>query len=1383
MSKTKSRKDTTIEEMEELMSQPDADEGQFAAYLQRKLAQKQRPMNNDLLFGNVSFDFDFDVKLTKKQEPAVTSENNPNAVASGETNEPTAQPPAVQNNRPTPLPAATNSPNSSPNRIRSRNVPGSDKLRRRAIRRLSQSCGRQLIKEFEEINVTRSSSSPGTFKPTVSSTPCAGQQSKDIQEKEIEENLQMKKSQEPEAEKPAEKSLVQIDPKKCLTALDSRTVDMAAEASLLYRERLSSFQNNILQLDCTGQAPSSNGGGCTYTIEKGPAPGQLLLSPSRRSSSCTAAQKRLMPVVKVKRHREELLVPDTPPRTHTKEAVPEQEFVVPDTQFQDLGELVQNLSRNASGPIVVINTANSKSVVDLAHAQPVSMVASAPPALTPLHRASTEVHSASLQPAAASYNFSPAVVSASPAKPQESPKSSRKSTLVVNNLDAIMTDDDSDEQPSTVAMNLVAQRGDDRRQQRCLRNLNNRPPTPDPDKENFVHLLNLHQSIKAKKLKQKAKPATVPLNKAPCAPINGEQFAQELARMSNYEILDLRKRNSLGKASLINGHKKSSTMQQLDLERSIQLELIRRNLKINGDRLTSTTTAVDELPESTDICPPPGTSSDRYKNQSPEKVDKSEANAVLPQPPQLNFKSTTKYTEPSRSSRRQHSQMSQEWSDDCGVLPPLVPCNFDDSRKRLQRPRRSKRCYSRDLSDESSDENEAPPVPRNFQDSRKQTKHSLPTNRRSRRMSEKTKDDTSCIPPPAPSAFKNRRSSRSRLRSSQGSSDENEQPPVPSDFQDSRKLTKHSLPSNRMDRQISEKPEDDPSFIPPPAPNAFKDRRSSRSRLQRSQESKELTNYLMISKTMEMRRSSKRSTKRKLYTKGDSNAEVSDFESPKKQKRYSRSYIHSEVHNEGDSIAIVPPPPSSLRYSQSLRDLRQMNDIDSENAPIDNEISTIEIAPPPPESFGLIRVNASLREESNEDEIFPPQTESDGTVEHALPPPTEYNEPKLVENETVQSRAPVNGSRLPSPKGIIANASKTSQEPGLQCVSSSQDKSISRLDIVTDNEQPSTSLAAHKARELCAQKDKADPQVDDDTIFKKPQKPAPRVKSRGKTKELDKLMHSVIYRKTSLDDGSISSEGLRRSKRGQVPIKNTWCHTQDIMDMPFMGAKSLIQKPKNKSTSTLKSVGKKKSTAATKKIINPLSDRGPVCSSTPRNPDVIVEPFPDSAFLGQHSAISSRDPSSETDTHSHNKFGPVILEDQTTSNNGNNRFRNWLLGVSSVQPSETNDQGKAASLVEDMRFTELDGIDYAFYDTKETAALGYMRFKPHQVRNKKKVKACPLKFVVQIGEFAVQYGAIDGEEEESCILREGDMIEIDKGSRYSIQNILDAIGVLLVIRS
>lgn len=477
----------------------------------------------------------------------------------------------------------------------------------------------------------------------------------------------------------------------------------------------------------------------------------------------------------------------------------------------------------------------------------------------------------------------------------------------------------------------------------------------------------------------------------------------------------------------------------------------------------------------------------------------------------------------------------------------------------------------------------------------------------------------------------------------------------------------------------------------------------------------------MISQTMETRRKTLRdSTKRNLYTKGDSYAENSDSDSPEKRPRYSRS-LTVFTNREEDDIEIVPPPPASLRYSQSLRDLRQMNQIDFDNVasrenaiveppenngriwvkrefgqetndpvhpvilvePSDNdqprgsELSDEHVLPPPVEyteppdeaetvpthsrvrvlekTVSLSRASSTKKsipnqsvakasqetgrpssshheqtnkkkkgvpppteydvnmEESSDDEhprgselgaehvpppasdqinecpdepetesvqniladhektalesrsasakksihnqsaaktsppgppssshhgkknkkkkVVSPPTEYDVNMEEsseAAPsidsPPNECNEPKSAETETES----VNGSRSASAKKkTISNqrTSKVSQEPTLERVSSSRNKSTTQTQMATDYEEPSTSQAAREALQRSTQKEnkKTKPHVvaDDETVFKKPLAPAPRAKS--KSKEVEKLMHSVLYFPTSLDDGSSKS--------------------------------------------------------------------------------------------------------------------------------------------------------------------------------------------------------------------------------------------------------------------
>lgn len=151
---------------------------------------------------------------------------------------------------------------------------------------------------------------------------------------------------------------------------------------------------------------------------------------------------------------------------------------------------------------------------------------------------------------------------------------------VEENMDAIMTDDESDEHPSTVPLNLAPSGGNTTRQRR-LRSSNRARATIE-SQESSMRLLNLHKSVNAKK--SKPRKTAIPLNKAPSAPINGEQFARELTRMSNYEILDLRKRNSLNEIYPLNGHRNHRS-EKLILEEEIQRELLRRNLMDEAEGL------------------------------------------------------------------------------------------------------------------------------------------------------------------------------------------------------------------------------------------------------------------------------------------------------------------------------------------------------------------------------------------------------------------------------------------------------------------------------------------------------------------------------------------------------------------------------------------------------------------------------------------------------------------------------------------------------------------------------------------------------------------------------------------------------------------------------
>lgn len=309
--------------------------------------------------------------------------------------------------------------------------------------------------------------------------------------------------------------------------------DLVAEIAQLCEGRLNSFQESILQLNSTGRAPrnrsetrksqsrADTSRQRTYTIEKGPVPGQLLLSPSQPSELSTQQVS-----VKVKRLGSLTSDEHTPPRSSFNagvQAEPEPEMVgteacVPDT------------------------------------------------------------------PPRSSFN---AGVQSQPEPELVLPETQPNNTLPQSGEDlaAVMTEDESDDDQSTKALNLAPPGGNTTRRT----HLTARHAMLDKTKENSVQLLDLHRSVKkSKKLELfggKPRMTSVPLNKPPSVAINGEQFAEELARMSNYEILDLRKRNSLGKVYAVNGRTSQNKEQQKKLEKNIECELLRRNLRNDVEAL------------------------------------------------------------------------------------------------------------------------------------------------------------------------------------------------------------------------------------------------------------------------------------------------------------------------------------------------------------------------------------------------------------------------------------------------------------------------------------------------------------------------------------------------------------------------------------------------------------------------------------------------------------------------------------------------------------------------------------------------------------------------------------------------------------------------------
>ncbi|XP_011194072.2 uncharacterized protein LOC105219550 [Zeugodacus cucurbitae] len=121
----------------------------------------------------------------------------------------------------------------------------------------------------------------------------------------------------------------------------------------------------------------------------------------------------------------------------------------------------------------------------------------------------------------------------------------------------------------------------------------------------------------------------------------------------------------------------------------------------------------------------------------------------------------------------------------------------------------------------------------------------------------------------------------------------------------------------------------------------------------------------------------------------------------------------------------------------------------------------------------------------------------------------------------------------------------------------------------------------------------------------------------------------------------------------------------------------------------------------------------------------------------------------------------------------------WLKNVSHLHSATDRQQvfmDMRPSTAGKLCFTDLEGIDYAFYDTEDKCSLGYLRFKPLQCKPSKRAKKYHLHFVVLAGTFEFST------ERESGNFGVGDMIAINIGCRYSIKNMDNDIGILMVIK-
>ncbi|XP_017143643.1 uncharacterized protein LOC108156609 isoform X2 [Drosophila miranda] len=1297
MSKTK--KDETALELDDILSEPITNSQKLAAFLQRKAAEAQKPKNN-LAFGNFSFDLDFDVPVIRKPQSEAANETPASDVAHPPPNVASYENLPPQSGRNSPSPTSRRPPRRSGT---GGHVPGSDKLRRHAIRRRSQSCGRrQLLQDFEDAaNLTRSSSSPFPFVPEISSTP-------NCIDKILENQPQSRPLSQPQPQ-PAS------DPQP-INRLASNAA-FAAEIAEICDQRFALFENSMVQMDHKGDVPSPRPVSRplapserrrTYTIEKSPIPAQLLPSPS--SPNISLSKK---PVVRVRRF-DTILSPGTTNSLHQCERVsaPVEECYVPETQpqqSQQLAELVHNVSRNSSVVVIPLGGAFSPK----------------PDAVMPLAQTHSPVVSQAGAAAARTVTVG-TPESSSPTASAGTHKSLKSKTVsphrtlqIVEDLDAILTDDESDEQPSGCALNLAPTGGNTTRQSR-IRKRNNRKPSD--DQESSMKLLNLHRSNKSSKSKSKG--ATAPrLNKAPSAPINGEQFAKELERMSNYEILDLRKRNSLGRVYPLNGHRKHSAEQQEVLEQNIQWELFRRNL--------TTETETEALPSSVSV--------------QHEELDYREEATDIPPPAPLGFKDNSQ-RESRRPSKDRRERPSRPRRREAPMTAELI--NYMALSKTMEIRRKSSRIYcKRNLytkgDSEVEDVDSVSPE--------KQLRFSMtcleptPGGATSMQSHDVGEEEIPIVPPP-PRSLRYSQCLRDLRHSSKSDFDE-----VMATAQDLDDGDNPRSQSNGQKNILDE--------IAPPPPE-YNDNTE------------------------------------------EDGVDVQGKSSSDAHPRLSKSSVR---HGKKEQISPLPSEERAEFDDQSDR-ITNGNGRRSKRSPEKNEAE--EIHETVVSRMSKNKSRCLSRMANQEEDIVEPAgntMDDDATTDQR----SAYRE-VLPINTVVSSMSDV--------------TAVTDDQPST---------SRAALEVLTRRTNETEPKSEFEARAVVEE---------EAVVFKKPLARAPRAKSKA-DRELNNLRDSVIYNEVEVN---FNESSIRRSRRGQVPLKNTWCHTvSDPRQFAFVRNSIDINEQKS-SKPSLKKPSMSRVTKTSLLNIPPLCSSTPRLSQEPLDAvieDFEPEEPSECSSLGvaplrwedndtnavqttkkrEHKKKKSQAVEMATEPESvaaasmpppapvPKKRGrkkkkqapqlecdldPVAPIPPTPSPSVSDKHQaasmqlmNWLRGYSSNQPtlsmedSSGNQIGKSVSTFGELVFTNLDGIEYAFYDTKDKATVGYMRFQPSQKREKKRAKGFSLKFVVLFGQFGMDCSVPEVEEDDHCILNIGDMVEIEKGTRYSIKNLLDEVSVLMVIRN
>ncbi|EDV94821.1 GH17554 [Drosophila grimshawi] len=987
-----------------------------------------------------------------------------------------------------------------------------------------------------------------------------------------------------------------------------------------------------------------------------------------------------------------------------------------------------------------------------------------------------------------------ATTTATPASAVAASVSCGIQTSCQNGMQIVDSSESDDEAGvSGAPLNLAPSSGNITRRQHLLQ----RQPAKATTHEQLLDLHCTRTGDSDKGTASTQKLAQAVLNKPSRPAINGEQFAMELARMSNYEILDLRKRSSNGRLIPLNGQKTTTTEEQRKVVvQSIQRELQRRNLPDPDD----------ELPN------------------GDEAVSSSVPVAREPLPPEIS------------------------------MLP-------------------------------------SPP-------------------------------EISMLTPPAPA------SPPYRFRN-----------PM-------QRAAKNQLDTSRQKQRLGKRRD-------PPM-------------------TAELQNYLILSQTIEERikKHSGLGTKRSLYTKGNSDFEDNNLSPvPAKQHRFSIIQIAPAPPTDagcsmpiGD-IPIVSPPPASIRYSQCMRrsrkSIRHISPLDvaqesgasqeAEDEGVQQEQQQDrDVAGVVVEEVERELVNGEedeyvdeIKEKVMEQEVQERAEEElteDEVMREEVPEHLDCESEAVVDQDEVEAVVEQEEAVAVSESESVAEAEAIMENDRL-----STEMEELRMQIVTPpldveqtdlDDRPSTSKATREALQRSMQKQSRSRKQNtkqrtkqttkstenEEAVFKKPSAPAPRKKP-GLNKILKNLEITLVNETLPPEENEArnahdETSGVRRSRRGQVPLRNTWVHSisnpfkhtffeRSLSSFPVMKVKKLregatlswstsvtdeaplysstphiqdpvvaasgstlkrkrhdkrhepleltgisrladvteeaeeqslphIQQTTKTATAkysplekqrTLGKLAKKSRTrimssdstaeaeAEPMPMLMPLSeeaepqaDQADQAAPEPAMPKKLRKRGRPKKNVGKHNHIPSEsEAQAEVETEAAQSSicqsepvvavavqprvevasAPII----TAAEAQLLQAISWLRCTSDVPRQSLRDDNDYEcetdsmrfTSVADLEFTTMDGLDYAFYNSEESYTLGFIRFQPLQERGSKRNKTNILRFIAIIGEFDVELEC-DGKNSLNRILKPGDMVEIKKGNCFNIINRLNEVSVLIVNR-